>query len=177
MREARCSIDANFIFDLDAGNILDCLSRLGYTFFMANFIAHEIQTVPLERLRRCGLEIVDLEPGQVSEIFELHRTHQGLSYRDLSAFVLARDTRSVLVTGDSRLRTMAEGNGVECHGTLWILDALVDGGILKGARAADAVRLMQANSRWLPRMQCDLRMKRWEPEARSHQSVTRRRSP
>lgn len=163
MREIRCSVDANYIFDLDAGRILEYPSRLGYTFLMANFIAHEIKTVPLERLRRCGLEIIDLEPEQVSEIYELLRRHQGLSYRDLSAFVLARDMHSILVTGDGRLRTMAEKNGVECHGTLWILDALVDGGILKGARAADAIRSMQANSRWLPKMQCDLRMKRWDP--------------
>ncbi|WP_292519598.1 PIN domain-containing protein [Methanoculleus sp.] len=163
MKSLRCSVDANCIFDLDAGGILDCPSRLGYTFLMANFIAHEIKTVSQERLRRCGLEIVDLEPGQVSEIYELLRRHRGLSHRDLSAFVLARDSRSVLVTGDGRLRTMAEENGVECHGTLWILDALVDGGILKGARAADAVRSMQANGRWLPKAECDTRIRVWGP--------------
>jgi len=158
----RCSVDANYIFDLDAGGLLDRPSRLGYTFLMTNFIAHEIKTVPMERLRRCGLEIVDLEPGQVSEIYELLRIHQGLSYRGISAFILARDTCSVLVTGDGRLRTMAKENGVECHGTLWILDALVDGGILKGAHAADAVRTMQANSRWLPKRECEARVKKWD---------------
>ena len=114
-------------------------------------------------MRRCGLEIVDLDPGQALEIYELRQRHRGLSHRDLSAFVLAWDTRSVLVTGDGPLRTMAQENGVECHGTLWILDALVDEGILEGARAADAIRSMLAYGRWLPRADCEARIERWDP--------------
>lgn len=161
--KVQCSIDANYVFDLDAGGILDCPLYLGYAFLMTNFIAHEIQTISPERLRFCGLQIVDLEPGQVSDIYELAREHRGLSYRDLSAFVLARDTHSVLVTGDGHLRTMAEENDIECHGTLWMLDALVEGGILKGPRAADAVRTMQTNNRWLPKAECDARIQKWKP--------------
>lgn len=163
VKDIRCSIDANYLFDLNAGGILECPSRLGYTFLMANFIAYEIKTISLEQLQRCGLQVVDLEPEQVSEIYDLLRKHHGLSYKDLSAFVLARDTRSVLVTGDGPLRTMAGENDIECHGTLWILDALVNRGILKGSHAADAIKKMQANNRWLPRAECDLRMKKWDP--------------
>ncbi len=159
----QCSIDANYVFDLDAGGILDCPPYLSYTFLMTNFIAHEIKTISHERLGPCGVQIVDLEPGQVSEIYELLREHRGLSYRDLSAFVLARDTQAVLVTGDGHLRMMAEKNGVECHGTLWVLDALVDADILTGPHAADALRTMQANNRWLPKAECDARIRKWKP--------------
>lgn len=159
----RCSIDANYVFDLNAGGILEYPSHLDYTFLMANFIAHEIKTISHERLGLCGMQIVDLEPGQVSEIYELHREHRGLSYRDLSAFVLARDTQAVLVTGDGHLRTMAGENGVTCHGTLWILDALMDTGILTGPHAADALRTMQANNRWLPKTECEARIRAWKP--------------
>ncbi|MDN7012732.1 DUF3368 domain-containing protein [Methanoculleus sp. FWC-SCC3] len=52
----------------------------------------------------------------------------------------------------------APGGG-ECHGTLWILDALVDAGILTGPRAAESLRTMQANNRWLPKAECDARVK------------------
>ena len=163
--KVKCLIDANYVFDLDTGGILDCPPYLGYTFLMANFIAHEIATISHERLRLCGMQIADLEPGQVSEIYELLREHRGLSYRDLAAFVLARDTQSILVTGDGHLRTMAGENDIECHGTLWILDALVDAGILTGPRAADALRTMQANNRRLPKTECDARIRTWRPQS------------
>jgi len=38
----QCSIDANFIFDLDTGGILEYPCRLGYTFLMADFVAYEV---------------------------------------------------------------------------------------------------------------------------------------
>ncbi len=157
----QCSIDATYIFDLDAGGILHYPSYLGYTFRMTDFIAREIKTIPHVRLRLCGLEIVGLESEQVLEIFTLLRRHPGLSYKDVSAYVLARDTESILLTGDAQLRAMAERNGVECHGTLWILDALVDGGILEGEHATDAVRRMRELGRWLPKKECEARMNAW----------------
>ncbi|MDN7023620.1 DUF3368 domain-containing protein [Methanoculleus sp. FWC-SCC1] len=157
------SIDANYIFDLETAGILHYPLHLGYSFRVTDLIAHEIKTIPHTRLRLSGVQIVELEPEQVLALYDLRQLHIRLSYMDLSAFVLARDSGAVLITGDGLLRSLAKAHGVECHGTLWILDALVDAGILNPRDTADALRTMRRNNRWLPKQECDRRLKIWDP--------------
>jgi hypothetical protein len=60
------------------------------------------------------------------------------------ALVLADDTdESMLLTGDARLRTLAEDNDVEAHGVLWITDELEEHGIVAAQRLHDSLCLLR----------------------------------
>ena len=56
--------------------------------------------------------------------------HRALKIHDCFALVLAEDIEdSILLTGDSALRSVAEGK-VEVHGVLWATDQLEEHGIV-----------------------------------------------
>jgi hypothetical protein len=59
---------------------------------------------------------------------------------------------------------LADTNRVEYHGTLWILEEMIERGILLPSDAAAALRTMLASKRWLPRAECEKLIKKWESE-------------
>ena len=52
------------------------------------------------------------------------RTVPALSVPDAFALALAQRTGSTLLTGDARLRRIANNEGVVCHGVLWLLNQM-----------------------------------------------------
>jgi predicted nucleic acid-binding protein len=56
---------------------------------------------------------------------ELVRKYPRPGRRDILCLVLAMQEKAILITGDEALRKSASLEGVEVHGTLWLLDAMV----------------------------------------------------
>jgi predicted nucleic acid-binding protein len=83
------------------------------------------------------------------------------SQNDLFGLALARAEHTILVTGDAALRRAAETEGVETHGVLWLLDGLVEQGVLSPTAACDALgEIIAAGSR-LPAAEVDMRLRAW----------------
>jgi hypothetical protein len=69
--------------------------------------------------------------------------HKRLTLNDCFALTLAEDIEdSILLTGDGPLRAVAEGNGVEVHGVLWLTDELETHSIVPLRRLYDALRIL-----------------------------------
>ncbi|MDD2472473.1 MAG: hypothetical protein PHR49_00600 [Methanoculleus sp.] len=81
--------------------------------------------------------------------------------QDLFAFVLARHHRCLLVTGDGRLRTLAEQQATECHGTLWVMDKMIEYGILSPASADTALETILVKNTRPPAAECEERQNVW----------------
>ena len=88
--------------------------------------------------------------------------HIELSPNDLSVYILARQHRSLLISGDGPLRELADSHKVEYHGTLWLLGELIEKDLLSQKDAARALRTMLDNKRWLPRADSERLIKKWE---------------
>lgn len=71
-----------------------------------------------------------------------------------------------LLTGDSRLRRMADMGGVPVRGALWVLDQIEAGGLLRRRALAVALRKMLISGARLPSEACERRLKRWEATGR-----------
>jgi hypothetical protein len=60
---------------------------------------------------------------------------------------------------------VAKLNAVEVHGTLWVMDGLVEVGLLAGPLAAERLRALIARTgkerRYLPRAECQSRIEFW----------------
>jgi hypothetical protein len=157
-----CVIDTNVIFDAVAGGILPDLFRLDCVFLTTDIIVSiEVKTIPLADLLNLGLKVRGLSGEQVLEMLEIRGKNPALSMQDISALVLARHTGAVLLSGDGPLRKVSQHEGVVLHGTLWVLDHLVAGGILSPPRAAEAIKMMRQKGRWLPVQECEQRIREW----------------
>jgi len=106
----------------------------------------------------------------VEEIYQIQaalldseRKYRDLSINDISAFVLAKHLGIILITSDMPLRKFAEKQNVEVHGTLWVLDKLVEEYKLiapnHGANAL--IKILKSKSR-LPQDECEDRILKWQ---------------
>lgn len=161
----RCIIDASILLDFVAGDIFDTLFSLPFEFSTSDIVADEVSnSFSIEDLKRCGIKFVELDEDMVDEIGVLQGEHEELSPNDLSVYLLAKKHNAILVSGDGPLRTQADINHVEFHGTLWLLDELVIRDLIATTDASHALMMMLDNKRWLPRSECEKLIKKWKSE-------------
>lgn len=159
-----CIIDANVIFDAVAGDILPEIFELGYRIITTNFVMGEIKTIPHSELISKGLIIQDMPGDLVEEIWKLRENHIELSIHDISVLVMASHTNAIMLSGDGALRIAAKKAEIPYHGTLWIMDKLVEKEIILPERAAEALQSMCDSDRWLPEEECRRRIRMWSIE-------------
>jgi predicted nucleic acid-binding protein len=101
-----------------------------------------------------------IESADMAEVVAYHLANR-VSLADASGILLARRLKACLLSGDRRMRNAARADGVEVRGVLWIIDQLVEHGVLAKKDASDRLeRICAAGSR-LPQDECAARIKGW----------------
>lgn len=75
---------------------------------------------------------------------------------------MAKKKSGTLLTGDARLRTVAEGEQVVVHGILWVFDELVENEIITCGTARDKLKELVALNCRLPEEECRKRVAAWK---------------
>jgi len=157
-----CVIDAGILFDVSHGGIVHEVFHLPIIFVTSDLIAdRELINPPFSLFEEVGLRKRDLSGPQTKALFRIRHDHKNLSVYDISAFLLARDLDTILLTGDDALRTFATSSGVEVHGILWVLDNLIRDDIITELEAAVALEQVIAHNSYLPKKECKERISHW----------------
>lgn len=130
--------DSSALIDLAKTQLLECLLQLPYRFVIPDVLyADELITLRhycREQLLDIGFMLGELDGPQVGKASEYSQQYPQLSLNDCFALVMAETTAdAVLLTGDQRLRRVAEQQGVAVHGILWILDQAYEQGAVEAA--------------------------------------------
>ncbi|HEY4080655.1 MAG TPA: hypothetical protein VGM81_08165 [Burkholderiaceae bacterium] len=155
--------DTNIWIDFRNAGLLDELFRLPITLCCTDFVMNELADFDHSALIRSGLVIEALDASAMPQLLTLTAAHNNSSLADVSCYFLAQATGRPLLTGDGRLRKQALHDGLEVHGALWLLDALVVHKVIQTARAALALEDMLSRSARLPHAACQARLSRWKP--------------
>jgi rRNA-processing protein FCF1 len=163
------STDTNIWIQLYHGEIVERVFNLPFQFISTDLVIGEVEFPDgaklVTALRSKGLVEYGLDGKQIAEVERLTIKHKQkrISPVDMSALVLARDMGVILLTGDNGLRRAAlEERIKQVHGMLWLLDEIVSGKVLKPREAADALEKMLKLGAWLPRHECEERIRRWK---------------
>lgn len=137
--------DSSALIDLAKTRLLENLLQLPYRFVIPDVLyADELITLHhyrREQLLDIGFVLGELDGPQVGKASAYSQQYPQLSLNDCFALVMAETTAdAVLLTGDQRLRRVAERHRVETHGILWLLDQLLEGGAVDPAILRDALR-------------------------------------
>lgn len=132
--------DTSCIIDLGKSGLARVVLQLPYTFVMPDVLFEDellsFGPVGKEELRALGLQVVELDPQGTSRAFEHFAQYQALAVHDCFALALAEQTEDcILLTGDSALRRIALGLGIEVHGVLYVVFSVPYEG--KGSRPAE----------------------------------------
>ena len=149
---SRYIVDTNVLIDLHRGLVLTQFFALPYQFMSPDGRA----------LIQLGLQTGELSGESVLEVESLSVHHRNIAVNDLFALVLAANTGLTLLTGDNRLRNLAIKHNVHVHGTLWILDEMVEKNTLKSVEARRALQKMLDQGSRLPLGECQTRLRLWE---------------
>lgn len=164
--------DANVLIDLEVMGLLDLWFQLDYTTLTTSFIVAELEVgnhvtclayVEAGMLRRINFAMEELTV--VDALYQQEQTH-GLSFPDASVLYLAEKEKALLLTGDKALRGRCAALQVAYHGTFWIMECLIDAGLLCPQVAASklkyALALQGEDKRFLPQKQGSALIAKWE---------------
>lgn len=143
--------DANILIDMEAGALVGTMFRLDYQFAVPDVLFEEELRERHGHLAARGLIALELSGDTMAQVFSLARDYGNrVSRNDLMALGLAVQECCTLLTGDRRLRQVAEERAVPVRGTLWLVEQMLHARILSPIQAADAYHLMRVERRRLP---------------------------
>ena len=149
--------DANVLIDLEVGGIVERIFRLGATIAVPDVLYAEELEEQHPHLVTLGLQLRSLDAAALQLVAGWSLRHRKPSRNDFMAFALALQEAGVLLTGDRDLRAAIEiemaahtGTTIEHHGTFWLIERMLTGGVLTDAEAKSSVERMKQGKRRLP---------------------------
>jgi hypothetical protein len=94
-----------------------------------------------------GLQVLELDGAGVTMAQGYMARTGNLSVPDAFALALAKTGGHILVCADRALKEFAQSESIECHGLFWILDQIVDAGLLPASRAREALQTIASHPR------------------------------
>lgn len=158
--------DANVLIDLELAGLFDLWFQLGIETHTTDLIRRELEEGGHDQalayfksgqVREHGLSFDDL--AQVSDL--VTEVGSKAKFNDCSVIFLAMKLDAMLISGDKALRKAGRERRIEVHGTLWMFDQLVEAGIMPGEVAAAKLGHLLTLERYLPKEECQIRVKRW----------------
>jgi hypothetical protein len=163
---SRYVADSSVLIDMENGKLVEEFFLLPFDILTTDLIIEELNrkkptgSLMIER----GLIVKELSSKLMAKVPGLKSKYKGTSAPDISCFILAEELLLPLITGDGDLRKAAESAGIKIHGTLFVLDKLVDDySLIPPQRGADSLMRIQDCGARLPEKECLLRLRRWNP--------------
>lgn len=124
--------DANVLIDIEKAELVDLIFELDYEFAVPD-VLYEEEISPFTSEFK-GSPLISMEfDDEVSELlFEKQEQYKetAMSRNDISALVLAIQHECMLLTGEKILRSTAKAEGLEVHGTLWLVEELFNNNLM-----------------------------------------------
>ena len=117
--------DTSILIDLERGGLIETCFNLPYQFTVPDILYdRELKNYGGPALVERGLKVIESDEATAVLAVQYARQVPALSAADAFAIALARSEGWMLLSGDAALRKLADGEGIECHGVLWIFDQL-----------------------------------------------------
>lgn len=125
-------IDANILIDMEVSGLVEQVFRLEYEFAVPDILYEEEITPYTSDFKGTELNAIEFDDDINKFLFEKQEQYKdtALSRNDISALVLAIKKDCILLTGETALRQTAENEGVDVHGTLWLVEELFNNNLI-----------------------------------------------
>lgn len=159
----KCIInDTNIWIDLKTADILEEIFKLPYKIVCPDILFYdELSDNEGDLLLTLGIEIIELNNTEMQEVEDISNENRSISFNDTTAFILAKNRKYTLVTGDKVLRKIADKNNVAYKGTIWLIDELVNKKIISYSEGVTCCESLLNNSRRLPKTELEKRINNW----------------
>ena len=140
--------DTSVLIDLERGSLLQTTFKLPTPLAVPDVLyERELRTTNGELLVNLGLQVLKLDGASVTIAQTYMARMRALSVPDAFALALAKSGGHILVCADRALKELAQAESVECHGLFWILDQIVDSGLLTAGSVREALDTIASHPR------------------------------
>ena len=153
--------DTNILIDVEDGNLTPLIFRLPYEITVPDVLFELELKEQHSHLLQAGLKIKSLTAEFVQRTEILSAKYPGPSLMDQYTLALALQEKSPLLTGDKDLRSAAKAEGVEVHGTLWIVEELLKAKIIEQSQARNSFDSMKSKGSRLPWIDVENLLEKW----------------
>lgn len=162
--------DTNIVIDLMSVDMFDRLFRLPWEVHITDMVKEELTreyqlALAGEAIER-GCLLVDHFTGE--EVGEIHERHDQISQRtnlsvcDCSVWYASEKRGYTILTGDKKLRNVVEKCGLEVHGILYVIQAMVEEQLIKPSEAIGILKKLQTYNHRLPQNEIDTYVNKWK---------------
>ncbi len=142
--------DANILIDSEVGNFSAHLFQLSYEIAVPDVLFESELQERHVHLLQIGLKLKSLTSQAVQMTEHLSIKYPRPSLLDCMTLALAIQEHCPLLTGDKDLRNAAKMEGIEVHGTIWILEKLLEKKLIDQNQARHSVNQMKNKGSRLP---------------------------
>jgi predicted nucleic acid-binding protein len=154
--------DANILIDVEKGNLTPVIFCLSYEIAVPDILFELELRERHSHLLEVGLKVKSLTAESIKKTESLTQQYPRPSMMDHSALALALQEQCPLLTGDKDLRVAAKKEGVEVHGTIWIIEELLNQKIIQQPQAKGSFDAMRVKGSRLPWGDVEKLLSRWE---------------
>lgn len=155
--------DANILIDMEEGGLLVSMFSLECKFIIPDILFVEELVEIHAHFLDYGLEQRALSAESMLVAMKMMNSYRRPSRNDLFALALAKQEACSLLTGDKHLKMAAEEEGVNVHGTIWLVEELVKNGKITMLIAKAAYEKMEQSGRRLPWKKAMERLEKLKP--------------
>ena len=162
--------DANVIIDLLSVSLLEAFFALPCEICTTDFVISEIsqpeqQKILQKFIKSKKLGVVSFDSDDIDQVvLLLSKCRNNASFVDCSVWYYAKKVNGRLLTGDGKLRSVAERDNIKVSGVLYLFDNFVEYGILTAEEAAENLESLMTYNVRLPKSECLSRIRKWRKE-------------
>ena len=163
--------DTNIFIDLfNCGSLNELFRLSGASIHTTDWVISELTKLEQQQavskyVEEGSLAVKTWDGEGIARIFDYKQKVAGnsnLSMTDCGVLCYTKDLGNAkLLTGDHKLRSHAEKEGLDVSGILFLFDEFIEEGLLQQQEAADRLELLQQTNKRLPKEEVEKRIIKW----------------
>ncbi len=147
--------DTSVLIDIECSELTSAMFSLPFQFAVPDILFSEELASQHGHLLEFGLVSKSMSGDLIEEAYKLYQQYRKPSVNDMLALTLAKHGACQLLTGDKALREVAKKLSVEVHGTIWLVEEMLQHRKVTVEVAREGFQRMQASGSRLPTMEIE----------------------
>jgi predicted nucleic acid-binding protein len=155
--------DTNILFDVIKIGALPEFFSLDYEISTTVFVLQEILPSPQKEMletfiRAKKLIVFNFSAEEIEEVQKFNTGRDLKRFTDKTVIWKSLKLNCPMLTGDQRMREVAEKMNIEVHGSIWIIDELVTKALISNEKAIMLFEQLLITNRRLPKNEIEIRI-------------------
>ncbi len=142
--------DASVLIDIECGELTSAMFSLHWQFAVPDILFSEELAERHGHLSQFGLLSKTMSGELIAEAYKLRQKYMRTSVNDLLALTLAKHENCQLLTSDKALREVAKKLNMKVHGTIWLVEQMLQNNKITSEVARVSFQQMQNSGSRLP---------------------------